>query len=100
MCISLSGISYGPSKTKLQQAPLVFADASYRIFFLFFSFLSNTGSRLRDVESLTDHEASMGHKDQSGRVELEYRTFSNDTEGNLIVDPTLADPVGNDGDDA
>lgn len=76
------------------------ADASCRIFFLFFYFLSNTKSRLRDVESLADHEASMGHKDQSGRVELEYRAFSKDAEGNLIVDPTLADPVGNDGDDA
>jgi hypothetical protein len=75
------------------------ADASCRIFFSFFYSLSDTKSRLRDVESLADHETSMGHKDQSGGVELKYRAFSNDAEGNLIVDPTLADPVGNDGDD-
>lgn len=76
------------------------ADASYRIFLLFSCFLPNTKSRLRDVESLADHEASMGDEDQSGGVELEYRAFSNDAEGNLIVDPTLADPVGNDADNA
>lgn len=52
------------------------------------------------MESLADHEASMGDEDQSGGVELEYRAFSNDAEGNLIVDPTLADPVGNDADNA
>lgn len=52
------------------------------------------------MESLADHEATVGHKDQGGRVELEYRAFSNDTEGDLIVNPTLADPVGNDGDNA
>jgi hypothetical protein len=52
------------------------------------------------VELLADHEASMGHKDQSSRVELEYRALSNDTERNLTVDPTLADPVGDQGDNA
>lgn len=42
----------------------------------------------------------MGHEDESSGVELEYRAFGHDTEGNLVVNPALADPVGDQGDDA
>lgn len=42
----------------------------------------------------------MGNEDESGGVELKYRTFGNDTERNLVVDPALADPVGDQGDNA
>jgi len=77
-------------------------DASYCISFLVSHTLFNPSlkSRLGDVEGLADHEASMGHEDESGRVELEYRALGNDTERNLVVDPALADPVGDQGDDA
>ena len=77
-------------------------NASYGISFSY-SFtpcIPSHKSRFGDVEGLADHEASVGHEDESGGVELEYRTFGNDTERNLIVDPALADPVGNDGDNA
>ena len=52
------------------------------------------------MEGLADHETSVGHKNESGRVELEYRALGNNTKGNLAVDPALADPVGNQGHDA
>lgn len=56
--------------------------------------------RLRDVESLTDHKTSMSHKDQSSRVEFEYRALGKHAERKLIVDPALADPEGDQGDNA
>jgi hypothetical protein len=71
---------------------------AYLFFLLFFSLSRIAKLRLGDVELLADHEASMSHKDQSSRVELEYRALGNDTEGNLTVDPTLANPVGDQGD--
>lgn len=81
---------------------LIRKNASYGISFShsFTPFIPSHKSRLGDVEGLADHEASVGHEDESGGVELEYRTFGNDTERNLIVDPALADPVGDQGDDA
>lgn len=56
--------------------------------------------RLRDVESLTDHKTSMSHKDQSSRVEFEYRALGKHAERKLIVDPALADPEGDQRDNA
>jgi hypothetical protein len=73
---------------------------AYLFFLLSLSLPRVTKLRLRDVEGLADHEASVSDKDQSSRVELEYRALGNDTKGNLVVDPALADPVGNQGDNA
>lgn len=42
----------------------------------------------------------MSHKDQSSRVEFEYRALGKHAERKLIVDPALADPEGDQRDNA
>ena len=56
-------------------------------------------SRLGHMHSLTDHGTSMSNKDQHNRMELE-QAGSNGSKGKCLVDPALADPEGQDKDDA
>lgn len=39
----------------------------------------------------------MDHEQEDGRVKLESRALEPDTEGEVVVDPALREPVGHDG---
>lgn len=39
----------------------------------------------------------MNHEQEDGRVKLESRALEPDTEGEVVVDPALREPVGHDG---
>lgn len=53
--------------------------------------------RLRNSDSLAGHEAAVDHEQKNGRVELKGRTLEPDTEGEVVMNPTLREPVGHDG---
>lgn len=50
------------------------------------------------MHSLTDHGASVSDIDEDNRVELQAKE-ADGAEGNVVANPTLADPVGDQEDD-
>ena len=52
------------------------------------------------MKSLANHSTPMRHKDQHGTVELKRGILSHNTKRNVLVDPALAYPIGDQGDDA
>lgn len=54
-------------------------------------------SRLRNVNSLANHQTSMQNEQSHNRMELERGPLEHCTERQIVVDPTLGDPIGHQG---
>lgn len=52
--------------------------------------------RLGDADGLAGHEAAVNHEQKNGRVKLESGALEPDTEGKVVVNPALRQPVGHD----
>ena len=52
--------------------------------------------RLRDANGLAGHEAAVNHEQKNRRVKLESGALEPDTEGKVVVNPALRQPVGHD----
>lgn len=61
----------------------------------FFCFESHL--RLGNSNGLASHETAVDHEQKNGGVKLKGRTLEPDTEGKVIMNPTLREPVGHDG---
>lgn len=49
------------------------------------------------MNSLARHQASVEHKDENNRVELEHGALEHGTPGKRVMDPALRHPVSHDG---
>jgi hypothetical protein len=57
-------------------------------------------SRLWDMDALAGHHASPKYKQSNHGVEFQPRTLGQDSKRNVLVDPSIVDPVGHQGSNA